>query len=457
MLFACKRIDNMKKVHFISIGGAVMHNLALCLHNLGWQVSGSDDEIFEPSLGRLKSAGIAPEEFGWYLEKITSDLDVVILGMHARSNNPELLQAKELNLNVYSFPEFVSEHAKNQTRIVIGGSHGKTTTTAMVMHILKECGYSFDYLVGSIIDGYDTMVQLSDAPYIVIEGDEYLNSALDPRPKFHFYHPQLAQLTGIAWDHINVFPTWENYVEQFRIFIQQLPAGAPLAYFQEDETLSLLCKERKDLKLLPYACPEFKIENGRTEVHDQNMVYPMHIFGKHNLENMAGALELVKQIGIQKEDALKAMQSFKGTARRLELIAESGEFKAYRDFAHSPSKLKATVQSVRTQYPNHKLIAVFELHTFSSLNKTFLDEYHQCLNGADTAIVYFNPEVIAHKKLEALDPEEVCEAFGGNVQVITDSAFLDEFLKAQSYDMGVLLLMSSGNFNNLNFDYLQSI
>ncbi|TNE82427.1 MAG: peptidoglycan synthetase [Bacteroidetes bacterium] len=447
----------MKKVHFISIGGAVMHNLALCLHQLGWQVSGSDDEIFEPSLGRLKRVGIAPAEFGWFPDKITNNLDVVILGMHARADNPELLKAKELDLKVYSFPEFVYEHAQDKTRIVIGGSHGKTTTTAMVMHILKERGYAFDYLVGSIIDGYDTMVQLSDAPYIVIEGDEYLNSALDPRPKFHFYHPQMAQLTGIAWDHINVFPTWENYVEQFRIFLNQLPAGAPLAYYNGDQTLTDLCNERSDLNLLPYACPDFVIQNGKTEVIENGSHYPLLIFGKHNLENMAGAIALVEQIGISRVEALQAMQSFKGTARRLELIAETDSFKAYRDFAHSPSKLKATVQSVRTQYPSEKLIAVFELHTFSSLTKAFLDEYHQCLEGADMAIVYFNPEVIAHKKLEALDPEEVCEAFGGDVQVITDSAFLDEYLKAQNYQNSVLLLMSSGNFNNLNFDYLKTI
>ncbi len=447
----------MKKVHFISIGGAVMHNLALCLHNLGWKVTGSDDEIFEPSLGRLKVAGIAPAEFGWFPEKLNANLDVVILGMHARADNPELIKAKELCLEVYSFPEFVYEHAKDKTRIVIGGSHGKTTTTAMVMHILKECGVSFDYLVGSIIDGYDTMVQLSDAPYIVIEGDEYLNSALDPRPKFHFYYPQLAQLTGIAWDHINVFPTWENYVEQFRIFIQQLPSGAPLAYFDGDETLEALCKERNDLNLLPYVCPEFTITDGKTQVQAGGKNYPMLIFGKHNLENMAGAIELVAQMGISKERALEAMQSFKGTARRLELIVDSNGFKAYRDFAHSPSKLKATVQSVRAQFPDKQLIAVFELHTFSSLNKAFLDEYHQCLEGANQAIVYFNPAVIAHKKLAPLDPEEVCEAFGGNVQVVTDSAMLDEYLRAQNYSNSVLLLMSSGNFDNLNFDYLKSI
>lgn len=445
----------MKKVHFISIGGAVMHNLAMCLHNLGWEVSGSDDEIFEPSRSRLAALGLLPKEQGWYPEKINQELDAIILGMHARADNPELLKAKELGLKIYSFPEFVYEHSKNKTRLVIGGSHGKTTTTAMIMHILKEQKREFDYLVGSIIDGYDTMVQLSDAPLIVIEGDEYLNSALDPRPKFHFYFPQLAQITGIAWDHINVFPTWENYVEQFRLFICQLPDGAPLSYYEGDETLKQLCeKESQRLKLLPYSTPENSIENEKTCLIYQGQKFPLRIFGTHNLQNLEGAVKLCETLGISKEEAYRSMETFGGTARRLESWLDEPERKIFRDFAHSPSKLNATVKSVREQYPSRRIIAVFELHTFSSLNREFLDEYHGSLDGAEDAIVYFNPKVLEHKKLPDLDPEEVSEAFGGSVKVYTDSEMLEEYLKAQNYKNTVLLLMSSGNFNNIDFSFL---
>ncbi len=441
------------KIHFISIGGAVMHNLALCLQQLGWQVSGSDDEIFEPSKSRLAAKGLLPSVYGWFPERITSDLEAVILGMHARQDNPELLRAKELGVRIYSFPEYIYEQSKNKTRVVIGGSHGKTSTTAMVMHVLKTCGVDFDYLVGSQLSGFEFMVKISDAPIIVIEGDEYLNSALDPRPKFHFYKAHMAVLTGIAWDHINVFPTWENYVEQFRIFLRTLPDNAPFAYFEGDETLVQLAEEFPNLKRCPYTTWPSYIENGKTWLEWEGNPVSLEIFGAHNLQNLSAAWLMCSGLGIGKADFLRAISGFKGTARRLEKIFDQEGFTVFRDFAHSPSKLKATVKSVKEQFPERKLVAVFELHTFSSLNKKFLDEYNLTLSPADEALVYFNPEVLELKRMPALDPEEVAEAFGGEVKIYTDSEMLGEYLHGMDHKQSVLLLMSSGNFNNLVFEF----
>ncbi|MDX5319654.1 MAG: Mur ligase domain-containing protein [Bacteroidota bacterium] len=440
-----------KRIHFISIGGAVMHNMALCLHQLGNIVTGSDDEIFEPSRSRLANAGLLPDQWGWFPEKIDSGIDAVILGMHARKDNPELQKAQELNLPIYSFPEYVYEHSKNKKRIVIAGSHGKTTTTAMLMHVLMQLNYDFDYLVGSQLEGFDTMVKLSDAPLMVIEGDEYLNSALNPKPKFLFYHASMAQITGIAWDHINVFPTWENYVEQFELFLKTLPDGAPLTWYQGDASLSDIMSgpEGKRLKSLPYDTLPHKTGSEGVEVMWEGQSYPLFIFGDHNLQNMAGAMQLASELGISNADFLKAMGSFKGTARRLERISDTGKLIAYRDFAHSPSKLKATVESVRKQYPNKRLLAAFELHTFSSLQRNFLDHYQGCLKEADEAFVFYSPRVLEHKKLPMIEPEEVSEAFGGNVQVYTDPQMLGAYLNARINGNSVLLLMSSGTFEGM--------
>lgn len=444
-----------KRIHLISIGGAVMHNMALCLKELGYEVSGSDDEIFEPSKTRLANAGLLPEAWGWFPEKLDAKLDGVILGMHARMDNPELKKAQELGLPVYSFPEFVYEHSKEKNRVVIAGSHGKTTTTAMLMHALKSGGIDFDYLVGSQLEGFDTMVRLSNAPIIVIEGDEYLNSALDPRPKFLFYHAHMAQITGIAWDHINVFPTWEIYVEQFRLFLKTLPDYAPLTWFEEDETLKALMQEEatQRLRSLPYGTLPFHVKDEQCIVKWKGKDYPMQIFGTHNLQNMAGAMNLAKALGMSEDEFLSAMTQFGGTARRLERVRDTGDLIVYRDFAHSPSKLKATVDSVKEQYPNRHVLAAFELHTFSSLQKNFLEQYNGSLEKADEAIVFYSPRVIEHKKLPALEPEEVSEAFGDGIQVMTEPDVLHDWLQMKANANTVLLLMSSGTFEGMPLDF----
>lgn len=447
--------------HFISIGGAVMHNLALDILAQGHKVTGSDDEIFDPALSRLKAHNILPEKFGWYPENITEDIDVIILGMHARANNPELLKAQELGLTIYSFPEFIYEHCKNKTRVVIGGSHGKTTTTAMIMHVLKTLNKEFDYMVGSSIDGFDRMVKMADAPIVILEGDEYLTSAIDRRPKFLLYKADIAQLTGIAWDHINVFPTFEGYLEQFELFINQLPDGAPLTYYAGDEHLPKMVELHKNrLQLLPYTELDHTIEYGQTFLTTAQGKIPLHIFGLHVLQNMAGAKHVCNQLKISDADFYTAISSFEGTAKRMEKIKDTENLVVFRDFAHSPSKVQATVDAVRTQYPNHKLLACFELHTFSSLNKKFLTEYNGSLNKADTSIVYYDEHVLELKKMPALEMEEVAEAFGGSIEVYTDAEMLHNFIHStgkKSSQKGnqntVLLLMSSGTFSNLPLNF----
>jgi len=443
--------------HFISIGGAVMHNMALALHQLGQTITGSDDEIFEPAKSRLANVGLLPNEIGWFPEKVHAGLDGVILGMHARANNPELLKAKELGLPIYSFPQFLYEHAKDKTRVVIGGSHGKTTSTAMLMHVLRECKKDFDYMVGSQLAGFDTMVKLSNAPLIILEGDEYLTSPLDLRPKFHLYHPQIAMLTGIAWDHINVFPTIENYIEQFEIFVNQLPDGAPLAYYAGDEHLQALAAKHKDrLKLLPYEELENKpIDTDGYKTLIQTDIGPvgLKIFGKHNLQNLAGIYLLAKELGVKDLEFYQAIESFEGTAKRLEVLYDKDETTVYRDFAHSPSKLKATVSAVREQYPNRKLTACFELHTYSSLNKDFLKEYEGSMEVADDTIVYYNAHSFEIKKMEPLQKEEVQKAFGAKAKIFDLTADLKNFLEQLDYNNRVLLLMSSGSFDGITLNF----
>lgn len=440
----------MSRVHVIACGGAVMHNMAIALHQMGHTVTGSDDEIFDPALSRLKRYGLAPEAFGWFPEKITSEIDFIILGMHARIDNPELAQAKQLGIRIYSFPEYVYEHARNKTRVVIGGSHGKTTSTAMIMHVLKTLGKDFDYLVGSQLDGFDTMVRFSDAPIMVIEGDEYLTSALDPIPKFHKYKPHIAMITGIAWDHINVFPSFDNYVEQFRIFIDSIEDSGQLAYFSGDPILSHLAKDSK-VKCLPYNTPHYHIRNGKTIVSLSER-YELEIFGDHNLQNAEGARKVCEALGISESEFYKALGSFTGTSKRLEKVFEDDKILVYRDFAHSPSKLKATVEAVRSRYSDAVLISVFELHTFSSLNKDFLPHYSQCMQGSDLALVYFNKHVFELKKMQILDKQYVENSFGSPVEAISSIDELKQkittFRSNVSGRRCVLLLMSSGNFDN---------
>ncbi len=440
-------------VHFIAIGGSAMHNLAIALNRKGLKVTGSDDEIFEPSKSRLIKEGIFPSKMGWNVESIHKGLDAVILGMHARKDNPELIAAQALGLKIYSYPEFVYEQAKNQTRIVIGGSHGKTSITSMILHVMQTLAIPTDYLVGALLEGFDCMVQFSDAKYMVIEGDEYLSSPLDLRPKFHWYKPNIALLSGVAWDHINVFPTFNNYVEQFKIFANDIQENGKLIYFKEDPELIKIAGEINHVETIPYATLDYKVVQNKTVVIFDGYEYPMHIFGAHNLQNMNGARLILNQIGVSDRDFFKAIQSFKGAAKRLETIAESEYSIVYKDFAHSPSKLKATTQAVKEQFPDRELIACMELHTFSSLKKAFLPEYKNAMEAADKAYVYFSPEVVKHKKLSAITAEDVKLGFGTeNVTVFTDSSALFEQLEKEMKPLTNILLMSSGNFNGINLN-----
>jgi UDP-N-acetylmuramate: L-alanyl-gamma-D-glutamyl-meso-diaminopimelate ligase len=438
------------KIHILACGGAVMHNIAIALHRMGNDVSGSDDEIFDPALSRLKKEGISPEEFGWFPDKINEELDFIILGMHARPDNPELIKAKELNIKIYSFPEYVFEHSKNKIRVVIGGSHGKTTTTAMVMHVLNQMGKSFDYLVGSQLEGFDTMVKFSDAPIVIIEGDEYLTSALDPIPKFLKYKPHIAMITGIAWDHINVFPTFENYVEQFRLFIDSIEDGGKLIYFSGDPILNDLIEKSK-ITGIAYDTPKHHIEEHQVVIETKEE-HKLEIFGEHNLQNAEGASLVCEALGIEKNAFYEALSSFKGTSKRLELVKKDAKTIIYRDFAHSPSKLIASVDAIRRQYPEFHFISVFELHTFSSLSKEFLPHYAHSMDVADDSIVYFNPHVFAHKKMQNIDKEYIKSQFGEKTLVIDDSKeLISTVFKLKSNVLVkpcVLLFMSSGNFDN---------
>lgn len=446
----------MLRVHFIAIGGAAMHNLAIALsQKSNFLITGSDDEIFEPSYSRLKAHKLLPEKSGWYPEKIHKNLSAVIVGMHAREDNPELLRAKELGLKIYSFPEYLYQQTRNKTRIVVGGSHGKTTTTAMILHVLKKQRIDADYMVGAQIDGFDNMVKLSyESRIAVFEGDEYLTSPIDPRPKFHLYKPHIAVLTGIAWDHINVFPTFENYVEQFGKFIDLMEIQGRLIYFEGDENLRrLTVKLRRDIVPFPYQTPDYEVIDGVTYLKTKKGDIPLKIFGEHNLQNLQAARLACKQIGVTEEQFNKAISDFPGASNRLQKIGETKHAVAFKDFAHSPSKLRATVHAVRTQYPGRKLIACMELHTFSSLTEAFLPQYKDCMAEADIAFVYFNPEVIKHKRLKEMDPEEVKTAFGGeNLTVFTESAALQQELRNFNYDDSALLLMTSGNFDGININ-----
>lgn len=440
-------------IHFISIGGAVMHNLAIALYKKSYLVTGSDDEIFEPSKSRLQKYGLLPEEQGWFPEKINAQTQAVILGMHAHADNPELKRARELSVPVYSFPEYLFQQTKDKKRIVIGGSHGKTTTTSMIMHVLRENKTDFDYMVGAQIEGFDTMVGLSDAPIAVFEGDEYLSSSLDPRPKFHLYKPHIAVITGIAWDHINVFPTFENYTEQFSRFISMIEKKGTLIYYRHDPVLKKIAEEsNNDILKIAYDVPESVIKNGITCLLKNGTEYPLAVFGDHNLQNISAAREVCNQLGINDENFFNAISSFKGASKRLQLISENDFTSVYLDFAHSPSKLKATTGAVKKQYPSRRLVACMELHTFSSLKEEFLPQYHGCMDEADTAFVFFNPDTLVHKRLKNIDKLQVETAFGGkNVKVFTDRDDLTGVLLQQNWKNANLLLMSSGNFSGIDF------
>jgi len=445
----------MKKVHFIAIGGSAMHNLAIALHRKGYHVTGSDDEIFEPSRTRLANQGILPEAMGWHPERITADLDAVILGMHARIDNPELARAKELGIKIFSYPEYLYEQAKDKERVVIGGSHGKTSITSMILHVLHKLQIDTDYMVGAQLEGFDCMVRLSEfADVAIFEGDEYLSSPIDRRPKFHLYRPHIAVLSGIAWDHINVFPTFENYLEQFTIFIDLIEPDGTLIYCSEDAELRKIAEGRTELNLKPYGIHPHRIENGITILKTESgEEVPVMIFGDHNLMNLNAARLVCLSLDISEAGFYKAISDFKGASKRLELVASNPETSVYKDFAHSPSKLVATVGAVQKQFPNRKLVACMELHTFSSLNKEFLQQYSGTMDDCDTAIVYFNPKTIAHKKLAELSIKEVKEAFNRpDLIVITETETVLNWLKSYDWNGSNLLLMTSGNFDGVNLD-----
>ena len=448
------------KTHFIAIGGSAMHNLALALCNKGYQVSGSDDAIFEPSKSRLDKKGLLPVELGWFQEKITTDIDAIILGMHAKADNPELLKAKELGLKIYSYPEFLYEQSKNKTRVVIGGSHGKTTITSMILHVMHYHNIEVDYMVGAQLEGFDTMVHLTETnDFIVLEGDEYLSSPIDLRPKFHLYQPNIALLSGIAWDHINVFPTFENYVEQFEIFVDQITKGGILVYNEEDATVKKVAEETTNtIRKIPYSTPNYTVEDGITMLETPEGKMPIEVFGAHNLNNLAGAKWICQNMGVDEADFYEAIASFKGASKRLEKIGESKGKVAYKDFAHSPSKVSATTNAVKNQYPNRKLIACLELHTYSSLNPVFLKEYEGALDSADVAVVFYSPDAVKIKQLNEVSYEQISKAFNRNDLIIfTNPSEFKDFLFAQNYDNSALLLMSSGNYGGLNFEEVKNL
>jgi len=448
------------RIHFIAIGGSAMHNLAIALHNKGEHVTGSDDEIFDPSRTRLAAKGLLPERYGWFEDNISSDIDAVILGMHAKQDNIELLRAKALGLTIYSYPEFLYEQSKNKTRVVIGGSHGKTTITSMILHVMHYHDKDVDYMVGAQLEGFDTMVHLTkENDFIVLEGDEYLSSALDRRPKFHLYKPNIALLSGIAWDHINVFPTFDNYVEQFRIFLSQITHGGAIVYNQEDiEVKQVVETAQNQIKKYPYQTPRFSVENGDTLLDTEDGPMPIEVFGKHNLNNLEGARWICQLMGVQQEDFYEAIATFKGASKRLEKIGQGPTSIAYKDFAHSPSKVRATTQALKSQYPERNLLACLELHTYSSLNPEFLSEYKGTLNDADKAVVFYSPNAVKIKKLDAVSSSQILKAFQReDLVVFTDPAAFQDYLFEQDFTDTSLLLMSSGNYGGLDFEKVKEI
>lgn len=443
------------KIHFISIGGKAMHNLALALVKNGHTITGSDDEIYNPSRDRLAKMGLLPETMGWFPERITADLDAVILGMHARANNPEIAKAKELGLPIYSYPEFLYQKSINKKRVVVAGSHGKTTTTSMIMHVLSYHRQDFDYMVGAQLEGYERMVRLSDAPIIVLEGDEYLSSPIDRRPKFLHYKPHVTIVTGIAWDHINVFPTFDNYVLQFEKLLEDIELGGSLIYYEPDQEMAKIVKKvRTDIQVIPYQAFESELENGQTFLKTTyGERVGLQVFGRHNLANFKAAYHACRMIGLSDEQFLEAIPTFKGASRRLQVLRQDTHSTTFLDYAHAPSKVEATIDAVKDQYPNRELVACFELHTFSSLNKDFLPHYKNTMNKADTAIVFYSEHTLKMKKLPYISKEDVRQGFAHpNMQVFTEKEALENYLTSLHWQHKNLLLMSSGNFGGLDMN-----
>ena len=438
--------------HFIAIGGSAMHNLAIALHLKGDNVTGSDDEIFNPSKERLEKYNLLPAKIGWDPSLINQSIDAVILGMHAREDNPELIKAQHIGLPIFSYPEFIYQQTKSQTRVVIGGSHGKTSITSMILHVLKDNDIDHNFMVGAQLEGFECMVKLSENSKIaVLEGDEYLSSPIDRRPKFHLYKPDIAVISGIAWDHINVFPTFENYIEQFKIFAESVSNDGCIFYCNEDNELKkLMSSNNFNCELNSYSAHDHNVINGVTNLVQENQQIPIEIFGLHNLQNLKAAQLVCKELGIDNSSFYNSISKFKGASKRLELVIKNNSSVFYKDFAHSPSKLKATTKALKEQFKERKLVACMELHTFSSLNKDFLKQYKNSMSMADEAIVYFNTETIKHKKLEKISEEDVRNAFG-DVTVFTSSDHMVIHLKSKNWNLTNLLMMSSGNFNGIDF------
>ena len=447
-------------VHFIAIGGAAMHNLALALYNKGMKVTGSDDVVFEPSKSRLSTSGLLPASFGWYPEKITKEIDAVVLGMHAKKDNPELLKSQDLGLKIYSYPEFLYEQSKHKTRVVIGGSHGKTTITAMILHVLNYHDIEVDYMVGAQLDGFDVMVKLTDeADFIVLEGDEYLSSPIDRRPKFHLYQPNIALLSGIAWDHINVFPTFENYLEQFQVFVDSITVGGSISYNTEDKNVKNIVEQSENpIRKFPYHTPEYTIDSGVTYLDTEEGPLPLEVFGAHNLNNLAGSKWICQQMGVDEADFFEAISSFTGASKRLEKLASNTNCVVYKDFAHSPSKVKATTEAIKAQYPDRTLVACLELHTYSSLNAEFLKQYNGTLDAADQAVVFYSPHSVEIKKLEMVSKDQIELAFNrDNLLIYNNPEDFKQYITSLEYADKAVVLMSSGSYGGLNLDTIKEL
>ncbi len=444
----------MERVHFIGIGGNAMHNLAIALHKKGYNVSGSDNVIIEPTHSRLKQYGLLPKDTKWHPEIISKKFEAIIVGVYIPADNPEILKAQELGIKLYSYPEFIYEQSKEKTRIVIGGSHGKTTITSIIIHALSSNNIDVDYLVGDQLDGFESMVHLTnDSNYIIIEGDEYLASAIDPRPKFHAYKPNIALISGIAWDHVNVFPSFYIYIDQFRKFIDSIEDNGTLIFNENDIMVKRLVDESsRELTTIPYRTHPFETFDNRNFLIVDSGRIPLSIFGEHNMQNIAGALKVCLLLGLSEQKFYDAMLTYKGASKRLQLLGRNESVNVYLDFAHSPSKLSATIKAVRQQFPKRHLVACMELHSFSSLNESFLEQYNGTMDLADTRFVYYNPKTIEHKGLKNLDPELVFNAFGNaNIKVFTDQKKLLAELNEMDWQNKNLLFMTSGDFSGINF------
>ncbi len=434
-----------------------MHNLAICLKNLDNQVTGSDDLFFDPSKTNLKNHGLLPKKEGWDSSRVTSDLDLIILGMHAKADNPELLKAQELGLKILSFPEFIYEASKDKKRVVIAGSHGKTTITSMIMHMLKSMNKAFDYMVGAQLEGFDQMVQLSDAPIIVIEGDEYTTSPLDLTPKFLHYKHDLALISGIAWDHYNVYPTLDNYIDQFKKFIAITPQHGKVFYAEEDKALcELVAQVGSPSNLIPYGPHASEIRNQQTYLKHDTGETAIEVFGQHNMQNLQVAKSILNEIGVTSAEFYQHIQTFAGAAKRMEKMGENDQTVIFKDFAHAPSKLKATSTAVKDQFNNRALVACIELHTFSSLNKDFIGQYAHTFDSPDQALVFINPKTVAAKKLEMISEAEIKSAFQRkDIRLFTDAETLESHLLSQKWEAKNLLLMSSGNYGGLDLEKIK--